>query len=165
MPTTAEVLSAVLWSPVTEGAGDLQVASCSFKDKLESFLVDFTEAVEDLFSSFMDSWETSFSSFSCEGFLSSFLEDPSVVSELLEALLSAGECVVSVSSTPADEDKSPLVDISEVREGAERDKLFMLEDDAPPATECTEVLDAVVLSSLTEPSGVCSFAATSSSCK
>ncbi len=83
MPTADEVLFAVLWSPVTEGAGDVWVlgtASCSFKDDLEPFLVDFTEAVDDLFSAF---W-------------------------------SIGDCAVTVSATSANEDKSPLVDVSNV---------------------------------------------------
>ncbi len=114
MPTTVEVLSAVLWSPVTEGAGDvwvLETASCSFKDDLEPFLVDFTEEVDDLFSTFMDIWEASFS---CEAFLSRFLEDLSVFRERLEAFWSIGDCAVSVSATSADEDKSPSVDVSNV---------------------------------------------------
>ncbi len=124
----------MLWSPVTEGASDawvLETASPSFKDKLEPFPADFTEAVDDLFSTFMDTWEA------CEDFLSRFLEDPSVVSERLEAFSSVGDCAVSVSATLADEDESPLVDVSDVREGMlsfikdERDDFlcFMEEDD------------------------------------
>ncbi len=136
----------------------LGTASPSFKDNLEPFLVDFTEAVDDLFSTFMDTWEACFSS---EAFLSRFLKEPSVVSEQLEAFSSVGDCAVSVSATPADGDKSPLVDVSEVREGEECDKLFMFNDDAPPAVDFTEVLDAVFLSSFAEPNGVCSLAATS----
>ncbi len=41
----------------------------------------------------------------------------------------------------------------------------MFKDDDPSAADFTEVCDAAVLSSLTEPSGVCSLAATSSSCR